>query len=90
MRVKKEVQSNQEVPDDRKVNQFLGSPSPEALSPPRSPEDIALVHRALKRLAKMPDVRPDKVQAVKAALAKGRYITPDKLKLTTARLSKDL
>lgn len=51
---------------------------------------ISEVARLLSRLQSVPDVRSDRVAEVRAAIEKGSYDTPDKVKTAVDRIFDDL
>ena len=64
------------VPSDRKAAQTDGQDQVE----------ISEVARLLNKLAEMPEIRMEKVEQVRAAIARGDYETPDKIEAVVERL----
>ena len=59
----------------------------------RSGEDTVQISdgaRYLSEIKRLPDIRPDKVNAARRAIADGTYETKDKLDVTVDRLLNDL
>ncbi|HUW58794.1 MAG TPA: flagellar biosynthesis anti-sigma factor FlgM [Planctomycetota bacterium] len=52
--------------------------------------EISEMARFLEKLARLPEIRQDKVDAVKRQIAEGRYLTPDKLDKAIDNLLADL
>ena len=46
--------------------------------------------RFLEKLSRLPDIRQDKVDAVKKQIAEGTYLTPEKLEKAIDNLLRDL
>jgi len=66
----------QSLPGDRKPAQSAGQDRVE----------ISEVARLLNRLAELPEIRTEKVEQVRAAIARGDYETPDKIEVVVERL----
>ena len=52
--------------------------------------EISDVARFLDELARMPEIRAEKVEQVRRAIAEGTYLTPEKLDLAIERLLNEL
>jgi len=48
--------------------------------------EISEVAQLLSKLAELPEVRTDKVEQVRAAIARGDYETPDKIEVVVDRI----
>ncbi len=46
--------------------------------------------RYLSEIRKLPEVRQEKVNAVREQIAAGTYLTPEKMEITVSRLMEDL
>ena len=57
---------------------------------PQDTVEISDLARYLGEIKKLPDIRQDKVDAAKAAIAKGTYETPDKIDALASRLLEEL
>lgn len=64
-----------------------GAPSRPAQAEPLGDQlDISPAAELLNKLSEIPDIRADRVQAIREAIASGQYETPDKLDLALERL----
>jgi len=52
--------------------------------------EISQVARLLGKVAEIPEVRAEKIAAVKAQIQAGTYITPEKIDITVERLLREL
>jgi len=79
----------------------IGDPRRQDKIKPKSPSEvlseraadgveISSTGRYLSDLAKVPDVRQDKIEAIRQEMAKGTYITPERLEAALDSLIDDL
>ncbi|MFH1022696.1 MAG: flagellar biosynthesis anti-sigma factor FlgM [Planctomycetota bacterium] len=89
-----EIRGPGEIPEIRKISEKLLKPNFEAVSAESRPlEDrveLSDVARILSELKKIPDIRPDKVEALKTLIARGEFETPERIDGAVDRLMDEL
>ncbi len=68
---------------NKAVKGTQGTPRPDTV-------EISEMARFLEKLSRLPEIRQDKVDAVKQQIAQGTYLTPEKLEKAIDNLLKDL
>jgi negative regulator of flagellin synthesis FlgM len=75
--------------------QSIGAPHSSRISPPATRSDSAPIRdelqisdaaRLVEQAQQAPDIRQDRVSAIRAQIANGSYETPDKLDMAVSRL----
>ena len=75
--------------------QSIGAPHTSRISPPATRSDSAPIRdelqisdaaRLVEQAQQAPDIRQDRVNAIRAQIANGTYETPDKLDMALSRL----